>query len=454
MNGLLALLGLILCIFILVAMPVLMPAGFVEYNGVYSAVDGAKAIMLCGVLSAGVAWLLTHVKDASGFLTKLFFAALLFRVSMAVLIFVTNTQDFFGGDAYTYDFLGMSLLKSWDGSLYDAGLVLRFVGKGYSGSGWGMLYLVGGIYALIGRNMFAVQLVNAVAGAASAPIIYLIAQQLFGHRSVSRIAALAVAFFPSLALWSSQGLKDGPIIFLLALAMLATLRLGEKFDAKYFVILAAALFGLLSLRFYVFYMAVASIGLAFVIGTRNISAQSLVRQLLIVGGLGVVFAYLGISQFASVQLEQYGSLGKIQISRENLASSADSGFGKDADVSTTEGALTVIPVGLTYLLLAPFPWQMASLRSLITLPEMLVWWLSIPLLITGLLYSIRYRLRKVFPILIFIFMLTLAYSVTQGNVGTAYRQRSQLLIFYLIFVAVGYCLAKEKHQDKRLARSK
>jgi 4-amino-4-deoxy-L-arabinose transferase-like glycosyltransferase len=432
----------------------MLPAGFVAYYGGYSAVDGAKAIILCGVLAAGVAWLLTHVKDAGGFLTRLFVAALLFRVAMAALIFVTNTQEFFGGDAYTYDTLGMSLLKSWEGSLYDAGLVLRFVGKGYSGSGWGMIYLVGGIYSLIGRNMFAVQLVNAVAGAASAPIIYLIAQQLFGHRNVSRIAALSVAFFPSLALWSSQGLKDGPIIFLLALSMLATLRLGEKFDVKYFVILAAALFGLLSLRFYVFYMAVAAIGLAFVIGTRSISAQSLVRQLLIVAGLGVVFAYLGISQFASVQLEQYGSLAKIQRSREDLASSADSGFGKDADVSTTEGALTVVPVGLTYLLLAPFPWQMASLRSMITLPEMLVWWFSIPLLVSGVVYGVKYRLRKVFPILIFIAMLTLAYSVVQGNVGTAYRQRSQLLIFYLIFAAVGYCLAKEKREDKRLSRSK
>ena len=45
-------------------------------------------------------------------------------------------------------------------------------------------------------------------------------------------------------------------------------------------------------------------------------------------------------------------------------------------------------------------------------------------------------------------MLSLAYSVFQGNVGTAYRQRAQLLVFYFIFVAVGFVLLKEKREEK------
>src|SRR5262249_46860993 len=51
-------------------------------------------------------------------------------------------------------------------------------------------------------------------------------------------------------------------------------------------------------------------------------------------------------------------------------------------------------------------------------------------------------------ILIFTSMLSLAYSVFQGNVGTAYRQRAQLLVFYFIFVAVGFVLLKERREDK------
>ena len=59
------------------------------------------------------------------------------------------------------------------------------------------------------------------------------------------------------------------------------------------------------------------------------------------------------------------------------------------------------------------------------------------------------RLRQVSPIVMFTTMLTLAYSLFQGNVGTAYRQRSQLLVFYFIFVAVGAIIMKERAEDKR-----
>jgi len=51
--------------------------------------------------------------------------------------------------------------------------------------------------------------------------------------------------------------------------------------------------------------------------------------------------------------------------------------------------------------------------------------------------------------LIFTVMLTLSYSVFQGNVGTAYRQRAQLLVFYFIFVAVGLVLILEKRAERK-----
>ncbi|HKG15789.1 MAG TPA: hypothetical protein VKB12_20880, partial [Pyrinomonadaceae bacterium] len=66
------------------------------------------------------------------------------------------------------------------------------------------------------------------------------------------------------------------------------------------------------------------------------------------------------------------------------------------------------------------------------------------------------RLRQALPILIFTSMLTLAYSIFQGNVGTAYRQRSQILVFYFIFVAVGAVLFKERREERaaQVAREK
>ena len=454
MNALITILALALCVCVLVVMPLILPAEFLASYGEFTIFDSSKALLLCAIIAGALTLMLSQNKLDGSFLVRLFLGALLFRILIAAFVFGLSLQGFFGADAYTYDSLGISLIKSWDGSMYDAGLVLRFTGKGLTGSGWGMIYLVGAIYSIIGRNMFAVQLVNAIFGALTAPIVFLTALRLFNHHKVARTAAIAVAFFPSLALWSAQGLKDGPIMFLLALTMFATLKLGEKFDPVFLFILVGSLFGLLSLRFYVFYIAAAAVGMAFIFGTRRMSAQSVLRQVVIVILMGGAFSYLGISRFANAQIEAYGNLEYVERVRADLSHSADSGYGKDLDVSTTSGALTAIPVGLVYLLFAPFPWQMGSLRSLITFPEMAVWWSSFPFLILGIWYALRFRLRQVAPILVFVSMLTLAYSVFQGNVGTAYRQRSQVLVFYLIFVAVGYFLYKEKREDRRTARIK
>jgi hypothetical protein len=367
---------------------------------------------------------------------------------LGAAIFVFGGQIFFGGDALAYDEIGFAQLKAWGGEQFYQTRVNNFVGES-GASAWGMIYFVAAVYALIGRNMLAIQFVNAVVGAATAPIIFLCAHHVFNNIRVARFAAIAVAFYPSLVLWSSQGLKDGPIVFFLALAILATLKLGEKLSLKYMAVLICSLFAILSLRFYVFYMISIAIGGAFVIGSRAFTATSFVRQFVIIVVVGLALTYLGVSRYANVQVQNFGRLERVQLSRLDASRSAQSGFGKDVDVSSTGGAISTIPIGMLYLLFAPFPWQVVSLRQSITLPEMVVWWASFPLLILGLWFSIRYRLRMISPILVFTVMLSLAYSVFQGNVGTAYRQRAQLLVFYFIFVAVGYVLMLEKREERR-----
>ena len=447
MNSVLTLLCLLLGAFIVFAVPALVAPYSLDY-GVVTRFDASKGVLLCAVVAAPVAWFAYRQKTDGPFLFKLFISALLARVFLGTVIFAFDGLEFFGGDAITYDFYGQAQLLGWGGDKYFQSRVDGFIGTGYA-SGWGMVYLVAGIYGLIGRNMLAVQLVNSVMGAATAVVIFLCAHHVFNNLRVARLAAIAVAFYPSLVLWSSQGLKDGPIVFLLALSILATLRLGEKFSVKYAVILVSALFLLLSFRFYVFYMITAAVGGAFVIGMQRLNSVNFIRQFAIILILGLGLTYLGITRYAEVQLSQFATLERIQVSRQDSATSAVSGFGRDIDVSTGAGALSAIPLGLLYLLFAPFPWELASLRQSITLPEMIIWWISFPMLVLGLWFSVRYRLRQISPIIIFTVMLSIAYSIFQGNVGNAYRQRSQLLVFYFIFVAVGYVLLWEKREERR-----
>ena len=408
--------------------------------------DAPAALAMCALVAIPTIIILARTPEQRTFLMRLFILALLIRIVLAVVINVGHMEEFFGGDANTYDAYGQSLVEAWHGNAYHAGKYKDFVASG--ATAWGMIYLVAGVYEIFGPNMLAIQLINGAVGAATAIVVYHVAQILFGNIRVSKVAALLVAFFPSLVLWSSQALKDGLIIMALALSILATLRLMEKITATYVVVLIGCLMALFSLRFYIFYMMCAAVAGSFFLGMKTLSAQGFLQRFVAVGVIGLAFTWFGVLQSAGTQFERFANLKSIQNSRKDQAA-AGSGFMEDVDVQTTEGALTVIPVGLLYLMFAPFPWQFTTVRQTITLPEMMVWWLVFPLLILGLWYSMKHRLRQVSPIIIFTTMLTLAYSLFQGNVGTAYRQRSQLLVFYFIFVAVGAIIMKERAENRR-----
>ena len=409
--------------------------------------DAPGALAFCALVSAPTILILARSHEEKTFLLRVFMIGLMARIIIAGIIFTGNMEEFFGGDANTYDELGQSLMLSWHGDEFHAQQYARFVASG--AGAWGMLYLVAGVYELVGRNVLAIQLINASIGAATGVVVYHTAKTLFNNVRTAKVAAILVTFFPSLILWSSQALKDGLIIMALALAMLATLRLMDKITVRWVVILTVCLLSLLTLRFYIFYMMVAAVGGSFILGMKTLSAQSFVHRFLAVAGIGLAFTWFGVIKYAGSQFDRFANLRTVQASRQDQAL-AESGFGKDVDVQTTEGALSVIPLGVAYLLFAPFPWQFSTFRQSITLPEMIIWWLAFPLLVLGLWYAIKHRLRQVSPIVIFTTMLTLAYSLFQGNVGTAYRQRSQLLIFYFIFVAVGAVIMKERAENRRL----
>lgn len=400
--------------------------------------DGPAAVLIGGMLASPIIIFLSKQPYDKNFLFRVFLVALLLRIATAIFINVYSLQDFFGPDSNTYDAYGMAIANAWSNNLSAT------LPPNLFGSGWGMPYLVGIIYFVIGQNNLAIQFFCAVLGAATVPAIYYCSIEIFSNRRVARIASAIVAVSPSMIIWSSQALKDGLIVFFLVLSVVSVLQLQKKFNYLSFLLLLTALGGILSLRFYIFYMLLASIIGSFILGSST-TPSSLAKRLAIFLIIGVGLTVFGVPRSADKDLSQF-NLQKVQTTREDLAR-GNAGFGREADVSTTGGALSTLPLGFTYLMLAPFPWQLANLRQSITLPEMLAWWGSIPFLIMGLWYSIKNRLRSSIAVLLFTLMLTIAYSLYQGNVGTAYRQRAQIQIFHFMFIAVGFTIWREKREN-------
>src|SRR5262249_34147437 len=91
------------------------------------------------------------------------------------------------------------------------------------------------------------------------------------------------------------------------------------------------------------------------------------------------------------------------------------------------------------LLLSPFPWQLGagSLRMALTAPEIVVWWFFFfARVLPGIGYAIRHRFGDALPLFLFLSLLGVTYSLTFGNVGTAYRQRAQLMPYLLVLAGL------------------
>ena len=434
-----------------------MRSTYIAWGLVIAAVFGAiaifvpegvgSAIMLVG-LSLILLPALRNYSSDPDLITKIFFVGLALRLLFGLMVYANGWFEFFGGDALTYDFKGSLILDYWRGLVAsNSPDLIRAMTT--NGPGWGMNYLVAGIYAVFGRNLLAAQSFVGVFGAATAPLVYICTEKVFQNQRVARFAAISIAVFPAFVIWSGQLLKDGLIIFLLVLAMTMVLKLQEKFSYGAVILLILSLFGIISLRFYIFYMVAVAVAGSFIVGVSNTPA-SVIRRAIVLVIMGVGLTYLGVVQTATIDFERFGDLSRLQVSRQDQAVNADSGYAEDIDVSTTRGAIMAIPIGFVYLILAPFPWDVRTFRQAITLPEVFAWWAMIPLLVWGCWYTIRHRLRAAFPILLFSGMLTLAYSIFQSNVGTAYRQRTQIQVFFFMFIGVGWVLLKERRENKKL----
>lgn len=408
--------------------------------------DGILAFLVAGVLNLAVIYVIrgrTSVGDAR-FLIRLYGWTILLRYALAVLlnIFVTDSAvaTAFWGDSGSYDTGGYQLSERWSGEP----ITTAYMSTSISGYGW--VYFVGAVYYLFGRNHLLVQLLNGLMGGVTVLVIYAIAAKLF-DRPAARWAAIFMAFFPQMVFWSTGMYKDSAILLCIAVSMYAVVELQERLSVAHICLFVVAEVVLITLRFYIAYFVVLAAIATFVFGQR----RGAIRTAFTYAVLGVLlFGVLTVAVKRETLEQQttYLTLERLQVTRGDQAMWSSSAFGQEYNVSTPSGALATLPVGLTYLLFAPFPWAISGLRQALVAPETLVWYALMPAFVRGLTFGIKQQFRAILPILVFAVSLTLAYALMQGNMGTAYRQRTQITMFFFIFMGVG--LVEKKRQ--RLAR--
>ena len=259
--------------------------------------EGGTALLVVIFVSGAVILLFRGFTEEKHFILTIFLVGLAVRLAFGLYIHLFDARDYFGPDATGYDFYSYRLLESWlgTGDLLDP---LRTVERARNSPAWGMHYLVAALYFFTGRNLLAAQSFCAVFGAATAPMVYYCAHRMFLNKPAAKLAAWSVALLPTFVIWSSQLLKDGLVIFLLVLAMTMVLVLQEKFRYPAVVALVLALLGILSIRFYIFYMVVVAVVGSLILGTST-SAQAVARRGAVLVLVGFALTYLGVARTAS-----------------------------------------------------------------------------------------------------------------------------------------------------------
>lgn len=391
--------------------------------------DVLLPLFILGILGAGglyaLSWRVPSAERA--WLVRLVVIGFLLRLALATVFALYPMTRVFHEDADGYEYIGLALANYWHGTGPKLGMVAV--------QNTGFFYVCGALYYVFGAYRAAASYLNAFLGAATVLVLYRLTRRFF-HIVVARRAAMLVCLMPSVILWNSLALKDTLVTLLVVMALSSCVSLKENFTVGAFLGLVLPVIALQPIRFYmVYFVALATIAsLLFERGTKVLTGMP--KVLIIGGGLLALLALVGLSSSAREGM-QFLDLERINTFRQGMATTANSGFAADVDVSTPGRALLFLPVGMAVLLLGPFPWQMTSLRPLMAAPETILWWFLIPAAWRGLRFAVKERFAATSPILFFAAMLTPAYALVQGNVGAGFRQRAQLFVLLFVFTALG-----------------
>lgn len=402
--------------------------GFATAGSAGTASD--MAVPLLGALGLLATLLLKRLQknpDDGAFLANLIFLGVAVRLLLYVFIHQTVGPYVFAPDQFTYENEGMRLLLHWQGH----GAMPSQLG-GSLQVGYGGINAI--VFAIFGVAKRAPAVLNIFFSAWTAiPAYYLAMMVVRENRGVAKLAAGLTVFFPSLILWSVLNIRESPTILTLTCTLYFAVRLQRRATLPNLIGVAAGLFIVALFREYMTFL----VGSGIVAGLLMGKSRSPVRAF-IAGSLAmfvVVYAAQVLGFGSSLSAEP--TLSHLQTVRQGFLYGANSAYGAGANVSTAGGAIRFLPTGLTYFLLAPFPWSIGSILQAITLPETLFWYAILPMGLWGAWLGIRHDPRAFTVPLSALIVVTFAYAMVEANVGTAYRHRAQILPIIFVFCALG-----------------
>lgn len=391
-------------------------------------------------------------------LARIYKWAFLVRALVGLLAYALTlfTDVSFLEDALFYEEKGYAVARDW---LAGRSVNLEGEAQGVQ-TAWLFVVVIAAFYYLAdGIRILPVLFVAYSAVTALVPVyVYRIARELGASARVARGAGWLVALSPAFVFWSGSLYKEGLTLLFLSLGAYHILRLQSRWQMQSVCIAGICILGLWGVRYYlgILLAAAAIAGLAWRLGANSKESSGLsvfIRQAIFAAGFIALIVGLGASESTERLLveNEKGLLVELDTRRAGSAREAGSGYLHEESIATPEEAVRYFPLGLFYFLTVPFPWQVGALRQNLIIPENLFWLMLYPLIVVGVVRAQLSNRAGTFFVLLLTVGMCVIYALLAANVGTAYRMRSQVWLFWAPFAAWGWEVWRQRPSGVREA---
>lgn len=336
-----------------------------------------------------------------------------------------------GGDQSAYDTTFWFVAELWR-----SGVLLAPLQYGMSPGNDGYYMLIysavfSPAYVVFGHITTLPRLQMALVGALTVVNIYLITEHIHSHRA-GLISGAIAAVFPYWVVLSGIIYRDMFIIFLFTLMAYYLVRwqAGEHTPVILTMMTTAALIGL-SFRL----VNIIALGSMAVIAVYLMIDRNVIRY------GGTALSGLVATGLVYLNFGGYFAVEQLANRRAWLARDSPAAYLTGVLYESYLELFAFVPIGASYFLLTPFPWQAINFMSIVAIAQNVFFWY--PILILAVLgfrdaLHVTKGTKLVLPIVVFSLAGVLGYGLVEGNIGPAMRHRSQFQ--FVFFVLAGIAL--------------
>lgn len=342
-----------------------------------------------------------------------------------------------GGDSLLYDILGQYISQLWahKGFFFVTSDDLWAVGS--AALPINMFALV--IYFNGGQALEGCTALVALAACLTGYNFYKLSRELGASDKAAYWLTFGLMFSPGFLMYTSDGYKDGLVLFFQFSALASAVRLSRKLSILHAVIGVLSLWALWHVRNYLVFATLIPL----VVGLVGLNSKSAARPVILLATAVVAIAVLGLStNLLNTMSDKAGEAFALGTSNRVRDYSAQGGSGVTFDDDgSVYGALHV---KLLYTLFSPFFWQGGSVGFHIgKIDSALTTYVVYRAIKTSREHWEEHRF-SILTLLSFAIPMTFAYAMGMSNVGLILRQRIPIVVVFMVIAALGF---KEKPKE-------